>query len=276
MSQRNPVNSSRPDPTQRIEGAGLRIQAVGRTDVGRERTVNEDAMFYDNRLGLFLVCDGMGGHASGQLASQLAIYAMAESVRLAAGKQNEKEPLITGILAANEAVLQRAAKDPHCQGMGTTVVGLRLDGTKAHVCHVGDSRAYVFRGGQLRQLTRDHSLKNLYAEQPELEGKLGPATANVIVRAIGLEPSVKVDHQVLELMEHDQVLLCCDGLTDLVPEQTIHEALASDRPRLEVASELVEAANHNGGSDNITVVIATVEAGSPNDFADDGLTRPGF
>jgi protein phosphatase len=142
--------------------------------------------------------------------------------------------------------------------MGTTAVGLRADEDLLHVCHVGDSRIYLLRGGEFSQLTRDHSLENLYRDKPELQGKLGPAMSNVIVRAIGLEENVEVDHRTIAMENGDVYLLCCDGLTDLVDDWMIKEIMTSGETLDEVADGLIRAANANGGTDNITVVLVAI------------------
>jgi len=231
-------------------------RAVGRTDVGRQRTANEDAMLIDEELGLYLVCDGMGGHASGQVASDIAVRTVAQALRcteqLADGSA---EPLVAALQAANRAVHERSLVDPACHNMGTTAVAVRVENDLLHVCHCGDSRLYLLRGGKLSQMTRDHSLVNLYKDKPELEGQMGPAASNVIVRAIGLDEKVEIDHRVVAVEDSDVFLLCCDGLTDLVEDWMIREILTSGET-LEVMSEnLVRAANMNGGTDNITVLL---------------------
>ncbi len=252
------------------------LHGVGRTDVGRARQQNEDAFYVDDFLGLYLVCDGMGGHASGQIASDLAVRAVVNALKTgepppAAGE----EPLQCALQAANQAVFRRSGVDPTCRGMGTTAVAARVDGTRLHICHAGDSRAYLLRGDALSQLTRDHSLANLYQERPELAGQLGPATSNVIIRAIGLEPHVDIEHQAIELMAGDVVLLCCDGLTDLVADWMIREIMTSgDAPEL-VCENLIRAANGNGGSDNITAVLIAAHDGRASGFGKEH-TRPGF
>lgn len=232
------------------------IESVGFTDVGAQRTQNEDAILLDPERGLYVICDGMGGHASGAIASQVAIAAIAEAIRC--GKPPVppgEEPLITAILAANSAVYTRSVSDPACRGMGTTVVAARHEGDALHLCHVGDSRIYLLRAAQLYQLTRDHSLINLYADNPELEGKLGPAHSNIIVRAVGLRDYVEVDHQSVALQDGDVYLLCSDGITDMVEDWMIREMLTSGDDLPTVGQNLVRAANANGGADNISVVL---------------------
>ena len=162
--------------SQPIEYRGLTstetflIYAVGHTDVGRERDVNEDSMYVDPRLELFLVCDGMGGHTSGQLASQMAVRAIVQGVA-SPQQDSDTDPLVRSVEAANTAIFNYADANPECRGMGTTAVAIRVDGKRMHVAHVGDSRLYRLRGSSLQLLTRDHSLSNLYADKPELEGR---------------------------------------------------------------------------------------------------------
>ncbi len=233
------------------------MTTVGRTDVGAQRTQNEDAMYYDDFLGVYLVCDGMGGHASGQVASDLAIRTIVHAL-----KTNDPPPppgtdsLVTAMKAANAAVFQRAQIDATCHGMGTTAVGVRVDGGILHICHCGDSRAYLLRHGQFMPITRDHSLRNLYQDRPDLIGQLGPATSNVIIRAVGLDAAVEIEHATMPIEHGDVYLLCCDGLSDLVDDWMIREILTAGDPLDVVAENLIRAANNNGGTDNITVVLA--------------------
>jgi protein phosphatase len=215
----------------------------------------------------------MGGHSSGQIASQEAVRVIVESITASA--PGNREPLVVALEKANQHIFQRGQSEPACAGMGTTAVTMRIVGRSAHICHVGDSRAYRLRGTKLEQLTRDHSLQNLYIDKPELQGKLGPATSNVIVRAIGLEPTVNVDHQIVELEEGDLYLLCCDGLNDLVDDHIIEELLMSDGPLDGIAQALVETANKNGGTDNITVVITAITS-DRGDFRDLEQTTIGY
>lgn len=232
------------------------LSSVGITDVGVQRTQNEDALYFDDFLGVYVVCDGMGGHASGQIASDVAIRAIVHALKADDPPAPPgAEPLAHAIRAANLAVLARAMADESCHGMGTTAVGIRFDGEMLHVCHCGDSRAYLWRQGQLQLMTRDHSLRNLYEDRPDLEGTMGPATSNVIIRAVGLDAFVDIEHQVWEPQHDDVFLLCCDGLTDLVDDATIASILRGAATLDEAATVLVQTANRNGGSDNITVIL---------------------
>ena len=245
------VSEPRPIPVERFL-----LRAVGRTDVGAQRTQNEDAMYYDDFLGVYVVCDGMGGHASGQVASDIAIRTIVHSLKTGDPPPAPgQDPLTAAMKAANAAVFQRSLTDPACHGMGTTAVGLRFEEHFVHICHCGDSRAYLLRNGMLSQITRDHSLRNLYADRPDLVGTLGPATSNVIIRAVGLDASVEIEHNQGVPEHNDVYLLCCDGLSDLVDDWMIREIMTSGDALEIVAENLIRAANNNGGTDNITVVL---------------------
>src|SRR5436190_1391124 len=179
----------------------LRIETAGKTDVGLVREKNEDAMLIDPTIGLFAVCDGMGGHVGGQVASQLAVATMAEVIRAKNPPPgtNEADHLVTSIRCANAAVFAKARAEPRLHNMGTTVVAIRQDADLLHLCHVGDSRIYRLRQGSLDQVTRDHSLINLYQDNPELAARFGPPNSNVIVRAVGPREAVDVDHRVVAM-----------------------------------------------------------------------------
>jgi serine/threonine protein phosphatase PrpC len=239
----------------------LRIESAGRTDVGLVREKNEDSMLIDPAVGLFVVCDGMGGHVGGQVASQLAVATIAESLRNGESvAPNDHDILQTAIQRANQAVFARAKADPNLHNMGTTVVAIRADGDLLHLCHVGDSRIYRLRQGTLEQVTRDHSLINLYEDNPELAARFGPPNSNVIVRAVGLRDSVEVDHRVIAMEPADLYMLCCDGLTDMVDDWMLREMLAdgSQGSLEECVDSLVRAALSNGGVDNTTAVVLRI------------------
>jgi protein phosphatase len=238
---------------------GFRVESAGRTDVGLVREKNEDSMLLQPDLGLWAVCDGMGGHVGGQVASQLAVATLAEVIRGGNPAKAEDEPdrLVTAIRCANSAVFTKARAEPALHNMGTTVVAVRQEDDLLHICHVGDSRIYRLRAGQLEQVTRDHSLINLYAENPELATRFGPPNSNVIVRAVGLRDQVDVDHRVIAMEPGDLYLLCCDGLTDMVDDWVLKDILI-DRAKGsldDTCDALIKAALANGGVDNTTAVL---------------------
>jgi serine/threonine protein phosphatase PrpC len=243
----------------------LRLESSGKTDVGLVREKNEDSMLIDPTIGLYIVCDGMGGHLGGQVASQTAVATMHEVIKTGnpSPGPNEPDPLVTAIRCANAAVFAKARTDQNLHNMGTTVVALRDDGDLLHLCHVGDSRIYRLRQGKLEQVTRDHSLINLYEDNPELASRFGPPNSNVIVRAVGLRDQVDVDHRVIAMEASDMYLLCCDGLTDMVDDWMLREMLADAAHGSldECCDALVRAALSNGGVDNTTVVLVRIQEG---------------
>jgi serine/threonine protein phosphatase PrpC len=227
-----------------------------RTDKGRVREGNEDDKLTDKTMGLYAVADGMGGHQAGEVASATAIEALRAAV--ASGT-----PIRDAITLANDAVLERSAADERLRGMGTTMTAATLAaGGTLLIGHVGDSRAYLVRDGELRQITEDHSL----VEEMVRGGELTPEQAevhpqrSVITRALGIDPGVEVDLYPVELQEGDRVLLCSDGLTGMVRTEEIAAVLQREPDPQKAASELVEAANEAGGEDNITVVLLDVVA----------------
>jgi protein phosphatase len=222
-----------------------------RSDVGLVRTNNEDSYFVDPERSLLVVADGMGGHAAGEVASQLTVETIASQLAVPSSKwpfgrsTRERDLLISVIREANARVRDAAAEDAGRRGMGTTVVVLWIVGRRAHLAHVGDSRAYRYRDGSLTQLTRDHSW-------PTQEG----AMRNVLTRAIGAEASVEIDHQVLDVLEGDVFLLCSDGLTRTVEDDMIMKILHETADGNAAAERFIETAKENGAPDNVTVVLA--------------------
>ena len=242
----------------------MRLEQAGRTHVGLVREKNEDSMLLSPDLGLWAVCDGMGGHVGGQVASQLAVKTIDQIVRAnQPGPPEDGDVLVTAIRSANLAIYNQARSDPNLHNMGTTVVGVRQEGNVLHLCHVGDSRIYrlSYHSGDLVQVTRDHSLVNLYEDNPELARRYGPPNDNVIVRAVGLHEMVDVEHQRESLQLGDIYLLCCDGLTDMVDDWILREVMsdAASSTNLEEASDsLIRAALSNGGVDNTTAILLRV------------------
>ena len=240
----------------------MRITAFARTDVGRHREINEDNEFHGATV--FAVADGMGGHVAGEIASERAL----ESIRELDGKNFDDpraatDALRVAIEEANRAVVAEAEEKPDLAGMGTTLTAVMVRDGSMHIAHVGDSRAYLLRGGeQIDQLTTDHTL----VEQLVQDGRLSrDEIANhpqrsVITRAIGVEPEVEVDTLApLVLQPGDQILLCSDGLTGPVSDEQITNLLLSEPDGDMVVDRLIQAANDGGGPDNITVVLLRVE-----------------
>jgi protein phosphatase len=243
----------------------MRLAAIGATDVGRKRTHNEDAFLVMPEAGLFCVADGLGGHASGEVASRMAVEEMAaffRTVETDLPDATPEERLAAAVRRANRSIHGRSRADPELSGMGTTLVAaLFAEGGPLHVAHVGDSRAYLFRGGLLRRLTEDHSLlqdfiRHSHPSVAEIEAF---PHKNVIVRAVGMREAVELDLSRLEIQEGDILLLCCDGLSGMVPDEQMAEILRGGGGEiLRTNQMLVDAAIEAGGSDNVTSVLVQV------------------
>jgi serine/threonine protein phosphatase PrpC len=233
----------------------VRIRVGVATDVGRVREHNEDG--YLAEAPVFAVADGMGGHRGGEVASQVALERLDEVHR------RGDVALPEAVRQANRAVLERAEREEALSGMGTTITALLAKGDGIELAHVGDSRAYLLRDGQLRQLTEDHTL----VHRMVLEGKLTEDEArihphrSILTRALGVEANVEIDGATLDVRPRDRVLLCSDGLTSMVGDDAIHEILASARDPQEASLALVAAANEAGGQDNITALVLDFEEG---------------
>jgi serine/threonine protein phosphatase PrpC len=231
-------------------------QAAGVTDAGRKRRRNEDAYVVDPPL--FAVADGMGGAQAGEVASQLAAAVLRGS---GAGESDPEQRVVALIQEANRQIYERARSDAHASGMGTTITAAMLAQDAVAIGHVGDSRAYRIRGGELEQLTEDHSL----VADLMRSGRLTPEEAethpqrSVITRALGTDPDVDVDTLAVEAAPGDVFLLCSDGLTTMVGDDEILRALRETQSLEEAAKTLVKAANRRGGEDNITIVLFTVD-----------------
>jgi protein phosphatase len=228
------------------------------SDTGKKRRRNEDS--YVVAPPLFAVADGMGGAQAGEVASKLAAAALQETHPEGA---SDAEKVTELIQEANRRVYERAHSDPATSGMGTTMTVALVDGDKVTIGHVGDSRAYVVRGGELEQLTEDHSLVNELLKSGKLsreEAETHPQRS-VITRAVGTDPDVDVDAFTVEAGEGDVFLLCSDGLTDMVADSDILDVVEKNRDDLDRATKaLVSAANRGGGEDNITVIAFSIAA----------------
>jgi protein phosphatase len=238
--------------------------AVGAsTDVGRVREGNEDSYYIDTPL--FVVADGMGGHAAGDVASATAVEVIQQH-RQEIDPQDPDSLTVT-VRAANRAIWEKATNDPALRGMGTTCTMILIDGDQAQIAHVGDSRAYLYRDGDLRQITDDHTLVGRMVR----EGRLKPEEAerhpqrSMITRALGVDEDVEVDRSTVDLVHGDRIIICSDGLTGMVSEADIAEVLRDQDDPQTAAETLVEKANTAGGEDNITVIV--IDVGSEGDVA---------
>ena len=237
----------------------MRIEAAGATDTGKVRPANEDAYLVGDSV--FAVADGMGGHLAGEVASATAL----EPVRALDGKvysdaADAVKALREAVVHANDQVSQMAADEPSYRGMGTTLTATMVEGQRVHIAHVGDSRAYLLRGGTFSQLTDDHTLVQHLVDEGQItrEEAASHPQRSIITRAIGVSREVDVDSMTLDLDPGDQVLLCSDGLTGVVDDQEIAQELSAGRDAQETLQRLIEAANEAGGPDNITAILLRV------------------
>lgn len=237
------------------------MKTFSMTDVGIRRESNQDYMYTSetavgNLPNLFLLADGMGGHAAGDYASRFTVEKVAEFV----GESALTEPvaiLKQAISEANALLLAEADKDVSRQGMGTTLVTATIIDDRMYVSNVGDSRLYVVSADKMIQVTRDHSLVEEMVRLGEMDkedAKVHP-DKNIITRAVGVLPEVSADFFEVELEPGDMILMCSDGLTNMVRDEEIRQIILGQRDIVEKAEKLVETANKNGGRDNITVVL---------------------
>jgi len=251
----------------------LKLRIGSGTDPGKVRTHNEDALFTDGDRGLIVVADGMGGHKAGDVASTMTVQSVSEAFTatrdeatpsgrwsLFKRKLTVRDRLVDAIRRANRVVLDTARRRPECKGMGTTVVAICLDEGVLHFAHVGDSRLYRMRSGELEQLSEDHSLLNEYLRLGVIKSENAARFPykNIIVRALGLSPTVDVDAGQDNPQVGDRYLVCSDGLTDMVGDDTISAELERSGDPDTIAAGLIEAALVAGGLDNVTAVVADV------------------
>lgn len=241
------------------------MKISARTDVGMVRSNNQDSYAageFQNGVAWAVVCDGMGGNAGGNIASSTAVKSISERItsayRETMTSSSIKNLLVTAITNANFEIYDMAADNLELLGMGTTVVAAILTKSALYVAHAGDSRAYLISRGEIRQLTRDHSVVQDLVERGEItpeQARTHPRK-NLITRALGVDESLKVDFTVEDLEGDETLLICTDGLSNMIEPLDIYRMVA-DNPDSEIAEILVDKANENGGEDNITVVAIT-------------------
>lgn len=242
----------------------MHITCAGRTDVGVIRTGNEDNYLIVADRGIFVVADGMGGHAAGEVASEMAVRFVARELGSLKGLSDDQvaDRMRTAIRAANGAIFQRTLTEHDKRGMGTTVTALVLYDTRFLIGQVGDSRAYLYRDGELVQLTKDHS----YVQEQVDAGYLTPDQArshpysNVITRCVGANSDVMPDVYLGMVKPKDLFLLASDGLTGMLEDEQLKELLAANRMPQEQVDDLIKEANRHGGLDNITAIIVRVDS----------------
>jgi len=253
----------------------MRLEASHQTHVGRRREHNEDAILVDLDARIGIVCDGMGGHAAGEVAARIAtetfMATLARDPITAApegdGEAEHRRQMVArmeaAVRAANAAVYEHAAANPEQRGMGTTLTAIAFGVRCAYVAHVGDSRLYLVRNGETEQVTSDHTIFSEMVRAGRLDPKDTPRSKrmNALTRAVGVYESVRVDTLVVDLLPEDTFILCSDGLHNYVDERIDFSAILKHSERETVAGELVAFANRAGGSDNISVAVFFVRDG---------------
>ena len=248
------------------------------TDTGRVREHNEDAIGSIGDIGLMVLADGMGGYNAGEVASGIAVQIVTELAAEGAtreerdgidphsGMMRQSIVLRDAIYRANKIIYQTAQSQTHCEGMGTTIVACMFYDNKISVAHVGDSRAYRMRGGQLDQVTLDHSLLQELVDRGfySAEEAQRSTNRNYVTRALGVEPTVEVEVHEYDVLPDDIYLLCSDGLCDMVEDDDIHLTISTFNASLDVVGQqLVDLANDHGGRDNVSVMLAQVKEAFP-------------
>lgn len=249
---------------------GLKLEVAGRTDVGCVRSKNEDAWGYDASCGVYVVCDGMGGQAAGEVASRMSVDAVLDYFRAGArdgkypssldlvdGLSNLANHLSNAIFWANRQVYEAAGRNPEKAGMGSTIVSVFVQEDAYALAHVGDSRIYLIRTGEIRQLTADHSLvmEQVRRGMMTLAEARTSTMQNIIMRALGTEPTVVPDLEDMTAEKGDVLVLCTDGLTRHIPDESICDVVISTKDLNAACERLVEGARDAGGEDNITCML---------------------
>jgi protein phosphatase len=248
----------------------VKIRYAAKTDVGMKRTHNEDYFSLIEDEQLFIVADGMGGHASGEVASKMSAETMSEFYQRTKDEEATwpfkmdkslsyiENRLTCSIRLANLRIFEMSCRDIRYKGMGTTIVSSLICGDKIYSGHVGDSRLYRVREGEIQPLTRDHSLLEDYKEaKPDMteEEERNFPHKNVITRALGMRESVQVDVRGYQIESGDTYVLCSDGLSGMITDVQIQDIVANAKSLERAVAELVDAANRSGGTDNITVLL---------------------
>lgn len=233
----------------------MNVRVGSATDIGQVREGNEDSFLV--LAPLYAVADGMGGHRGGEVASSLALDTVQRMF------ERREGTLLEQVTEANRAVFERSQQDRSVAGMGTTLTAALIEGDRVHLAHVGDSRAYLLRAGQLTMLTEDHTLVHrmvIEGEITEAEAETHPHRS-ILTRALGVDPNVLVDEGHIDVADGDRILLCSDGLTGMVSDDRISEILVSTPDPQEAVDALVRVANRAGGVDNITAVLLDFSSG---------------
>ena len=230
---------------------------VGHTDTGKTRTSNEDAILCLPNLGVALLADGMGGHSAGEVASRTAIDTISAILKQTTRGVSPHERLETALQAAHAVIREKARQSVRYRGMGTTFVGILIENGYLHHAHVGDSRLYLWRDGQLMCVTHDHSLLQEFIDQGfyTREEALEKVSRNILTRALGLEPHITIDYDYLKINKGDRFLLCSDGLYDMLSDYELGALLGRQHEVEGIALDMLELANARRSKDNVSVIV---------------------
>ncbi len=232
------------------------MQVVGLSDIGKIRKRNEDHLLIRDKEGVFVVCDGMGGHKGGNIASSLAIDTL------------EKEfvdntpitiPLLNqAIIKANQIIYQKGHENPDWYEMGTTLTAAIINNLHMDICHVGDSRAYLVRENEIKQITKDHTLAEEMVESGIINNKGQKSYSHILTRALGVNEDIEIDNISWPLEPLDTILLCSDGLSDMLTNQELLTIISREKDLTVTANILLEEALNKGGHDNITLILVRI------------------
>lgn len=272
------------------------VSVFARTDVGMHRAGNEDSFLVADltagkvglgpdvskhllgeRGSLMIVSDGMGGAAAGEIASEMAVTSIRESLVEMTPSMEISERLRSAAEIANEQIWNRSQDNPELSGMGATLTAVLVQGTTAYIAQVGDSRAYLMRRGQIKQLTKDQSLAQMLVDSGAIKpDQMGSVPQNVIMQAMGTQPAVKVAMSAVELCKNDCLVICSDGLSNKVPPNDLQEMIQEVEDLTEACRLLIDKANERGGEDNITVVIARFDGEALHSATESGSITGSF
>ncbi len=247
----------------------MELIAAGKTDTGVVRSNNEDNFIVDERRRLLVVADGMGGHAAGEVASKMAVSIISDHLlgrqKFVGAYNNTYSPstnnLNSALRLANSAIFEAAESTPKLHGMGTTVVAVLICGNRLSIAHIGDSRVYLVRSGNIEQLTDDHSVVNEQVSRHLItrEDAANSSTKNYLTKAVGINAEVEADLSELTLLNDDILVLCTDGLSNMITDDIMMEIISSAEEPAAICDLLINTANANGGKDNITAVIGCIK-----------------
>jgi len=236
------------------------MKTISKTDVGKVRTNNEDSILLDQERGIFILADGMGGHNAGEAASRLAVDTAHDFLKERIDTMEDDEEILrildAAVMKAHEAIKEKAESDTKLRGMGTTLVVLVIKNEKAYVCHAGDSRAYLLRDS-LKRLTKDHTVGDSWVEKGYMTREQAPLQQwHTLTQALGVGNAPAADKKYVDLKTGDLILVCSDGLTDMLTDEEIAEILKKDNNNInELADSLVAEANNRGERDNISLIL---------------------